>query len=58
MSARTNGICERVYQTILNEFYQVTFQKKVYSELEPLPIGTSVDTREILEKHKGVSTNV
>jgi hypothetical protein len=54
----TNGICERVYQTILNEFYQVTFQKKVYSELEPLPIGTSVDTREILEKHKGVSTNV
>jgi transposase InsO family protein len=35
-SPQTNGICERVHQTILNEFYRVTFRKKVYSDLEPL----------------------
>lgn len=29
-SPQTNGICERVHQTILNEFYRVTFRKKVY----------------------------
>ena len=28
MSPQTNGICERFHKTILNEFYQVTFQKK------------------------------
>jgi transposase InsO family protein len=35
-SPQTNGICERVHQTILNEFYRVTFRKKVYSDLEDL----------------------
>lgn len=35
-SPETNGICERVHQTILNEFYRVTFRKKVYSDLETL----------------------
>jgi transposase InsO family protein len=35
-SPQTNGICERVHQTILNEFYRVTFRKKVYSDLEIL----------------------
>jgi transposase InsO family protein len=35
-SPQTNGICERVHQTILNEFYRVTFRKKVYSDLETL----------------------
>jgi len=33
---QTNGICERVHQTILNEFYRVAFRKKVYSDLETL----------------------
>ena len=37
-SPQTNGICERVHQTILNEFYRVAFRKKVYSDLEPLQI--------------------
>ena len=37
-SPQTNGICERVHQTILNEFYRVTFRKKVYSDLETLQI--------------------
>lgn len=33
-SPQTNGICERFHRTILNEFYQVTFRKKIYSSLE------------------------
>jgi transposase InsO family protein len=37
-SPQTNGICERVHQTILNEFYRVTFRKKVYSDLEILQV--------------------
>ncbi len=31
---QTNGICERFYKTILNEFYQVAFRKKIYNRLE------------------------
>ena len=31
-----NGICERFHKTILNEFYQVTFRKKIYEDLETL----------------------
>jgi len=33
---QTNGICERFHKTILQEFYQVTFRKKIYSSLEML----------------------
>ena len=33
---QTNGICERFHKTILQEFYQVTFRKKVYGDLETL----------------------
>ncbi len=36
MSPQTNGICERFHKTILNEFYQVTFCKKLYQTLEEL----------------------
>ena len=36
MSPQTNGVCERFHKTILQEFYQVTFRKKLYSELETL----------------------
>ena len=35
-SPQTNGICERAHQTILNEFYRVTFRKKVHSDLKTL----------------------
>jgi transposase InsO family protein len=35
-SPQTNGICERFHKTILQEFYQVTFRKKIYTELETL----------------------
>jgi len=33
---QTNGICERFHKTILQEFYQVTFRKKIYSSLDEL----------------------
>ncbi|MFQ5470032.1 MAG: IS481 family transposase [Gammaproteobacteria bacterium] len=32
-SPQTNGICERFHKTILQEFYQVTFRKKLYGDL-------------------------
>lgn len=34
MFPQTNGICERFHKTILNEFYQVTFRKKLYGDLD------------------------
>ena len=34
---QTNGICERFHKTILKEFYQVAFRRKLYSSLEELP---------------------
>ena len=39
MSPQTNGICERFHKTILNEFYQVTFRKKLYGSMEELQKG-------------------
>ena len=33
-SPQTNGICERFHKTILQEFYQVTFRKKIYETIE------------------------
>ena len=35
-SPQTNGICERFHKTVLQEFYQITFRKKIYSTLEQL----------------------
>jgi len=35
-SPQTNGICERFHKTVLQEFYQVTFRKKLYENLESL----------------------
>lgn len=35
-SPQTNGICERFHKTILQEFYQVTFRKKVYGDIDAL----------------------
>jgi len=37
-SPQTNGICERFHKTILQEFYQVTFRKKIYDSIEMLQI--------------------
>jgi len=35
-SPQTNGICERFHKTILQEFYQITFRRKLYLTLEEL----------------------
>jgi len=37
-SPQTNGICERFHKTILQEFYQVTFRKKVYGDIKALQL--------------------
>lgn len=37
-SPQTDGICERFHKTILQEFYQITFRKKLYSSLEELQV--------------------
>ena len=37
-SPQTNGICERFHKTILQEFYQITFRKKLYSSLDELQV--------------------
>ena len=33
---QTNGICERFHKTILQEFYQIAFRKKLYLSIESL----------------------
>jgi transposase InsO family protein len=35
-SPQTNGICERFHKTILQEFYQVTFRKQLYTDIPML----------------------
>jgi transposase InsO family protein len=35
-SPQTNGVCERFHQTVLNEFYRISFRKKLYRDIESL----------------------
>ena len=35
-SPQTNGICERFHKTVQQEFYAVTFRKKIYKSIEEL----------------------
>ncbi len=35
-SPQTNGICERFHKTVLDEFYKITFRKRIYTDLESL----------------------
>ncbi len=37
-SPQTNGICERFHRTVLSEFYQIAFRKKVYSSIDELQV--------------------
>jgi hypothetical protein len=41
-SPQTNGICERFQRTMLEEFYQVAFRKKLYGNLEELQADVDV----------------
>ncbi len=52
-SPQINGICERFYKTILQEFYQVTFRKKLYGSLEQL----QADLDEWLEEYNNERTH-
>ena len=35
---QTNGICERFHKTMKNEFYDITFRKKIYRTLDELQL--------------------
>ncbi len=35
-SPQTNGICERFHRTVKEEFYEITFRKNLYTDLEAL----------------------
>jgi hypothetical protein len=52
-SPQTNGICERFHRTILVEFYQVTFRKKIYTSLEML----QADLDSWMEHYNGERTH-
>jgi transposase InsO family protein len=52
---QTNGICERFHKTILQEFYQVAFRRKIYSSLEELQADLDVwiDSYNTERTHQG-----
>jgi transposase InsO family protein len=50
---QTNGCTERFNQTLLDEFYQVAFRKKVYSTLEEI----QADLDEFLQQYNTRRTN-
>jgi hypothetical protein len=35
---QTNGICERFHRTVLDEFYRVSFRKKIYRTIDELQV--------------------
>tara|TARA_R110001592_G_C13033621_1_gene738633 strand:- start:59 stop:1099 length:1041 start_codon:yes stop_codon:yes gene_type:complete len=41
-SPQTNGICERFHRTVKEEFYEITFRKNLYTELEALQADLDV----------------
>jgi transposase InsO family protein len=46
-SPQTNGIVERLHETILNEFYRITFRRKIYESIS----GVRNDLGVWLEKY-------
>ena len=52
---QTNGICERFHKTLLQEFYQVTFRKKLYRSLEELQqdLDVWIDSYNAERTHQG-----
>lgn len=56
---QTNGICERFHKSILNEFYQVAFRKRIYTSVEELQrdLDKWVDYYNIERTHQGKRCN-
>ncbi|MCX5810936.1 MAG: IS481 family transposase [Proteobacteria bacterium] len=54
-SPQTNGICERLHQTILNEFYRVAFRKKLYSDIDTLQMDLDayMEKYNLMRTHQG-----
>lgn len=52
---QTNGICERFHKTILQEFYQIAFRKKLYLSLDELQadLDTWIDDYNWKRTHQG-----
>ena len=52
---QTNGICERFHKTILNEFYQIVFRRKLYHSLEELQtdLHAWLEEYDIWRTHQG-----
>ncbi len=48
-SPQTNGICERFHKTVLQEFYQVAFRKKIYRTLDELQADLDLWTKQYNE---------
>ena len=55
-SPQTNGICERFHQTVLNEFYKITFRKKLYSNIDTLQkdLDQYIDWYNTERTHQGI----
>jgi transposase InsO family protein len=54
-SPQTNGIVERFHKTMLNEFYRITFRKKIYTNLADLQADLEMWLKEYNEErvHQG-----
>ena len=54
-SPQTNGICERFHRTILEEFYQIAFRKKIYKSGEQLQqdVDDWIDSYNCTRAHSG-----
>ncbi|GAB1253592.1 IS481 family transposase [Desulfovibrio falkowii] len=52
---QTNGICERFHKTILQEFYQVAFRRKLYHSLDELQVDLDawIDNYNSKRTHQG-----
>ena len=49
-SPQTNGICERFHKTLLQEFYQLAFRKKIYQTLEELQADLDIWVKDYNEQ--------
>lgn len=54
-SPQTNGICERFHRTILEEFYQIAFRKKLYTSVGQLQhdVDDWIDSYNCTRPHSG-----